>query len=213
MVYFRTLFIFGIILLLFESGCREKPVPKPHGYYRIGFPEKSYRMLDSIFPYKFEVPGYARIIHDPDSPDQPNWINVQVPANKAEIHISYYPVDNRKVADNKIQGNERGKPKHLARLIEDSRKFVYEHTIKADAINEQVFMNPANKVYGTVYFIEGNAASPLQFYLTDSISNFLRGALYIREVPNIDSLRPVIEFLKTDIIRLMESTSWKNENN
>ena len=69
-------------------------------------------------------------------------------------------------------------------------------------------MNPANQVYGLIYKIEGNAASPMQFFLTDSTHHFLRGALYIREVPNIDSLKPVIDFLEIDIIRLIETTSW-----
>ena len=92
--------------------------------------------------------------------------------------------------------------------MEESRTLAYKHTIKADAIQEQVFMNPANRVYGLIYKIEGNAASPMQFFLTDSTSHFLRGALYIREVPNIDSLKPVIDFLEIDIIRLIETTSW-----
>jgi gliding motility-associated lipoprotein GldD len=196
--------------LLLTGSCRERPVPKPHGFFRIAFPEKSYRMMDSIFPYRFEIPTYAKIIHDPQSPGEPNWINIEVSDNKAEIHISYYKVEsNRNSGSTGFTGSHE-KSKKLAQLIEDSRKFVYKHTIKADAINEQVFLNRGNNVFGTIYLIEGNAASPLQFYLTDSTANFLRGALYIREVPNIDSLKPVIEFLKVDIIRLIESTSWKN---
>jgi len=192
--------------------CGKKPVPKPNGYFRITFPEKSYRPFDSIFPYRFEIPVYSKIIHDPHSPDEQNWINIQIRENKADIHISYYRISNRgKALPHFTAGNSGGKKeKNLAELMEDSREFVYKHTIKADAIDEQVFMNPDKKVYGILYYIGGNAASPMQFFLTDSTSNFLRGALYLREVPNIDSLRPVIEFLKPDMIRLIESTSWKN---
>jgi gliding motility-associated lipoprotein GldD len=94
--------------------------------------------------------------------------------------------------------------------MEDSRTLAYKHSIKADAINERIFVNPQKKVYGTIYLIDGNAASPVQFYLTDSAQNFLRGALYIREVPNIDSLRPVIDFLTPDVIRLIETTKWSH---
>jgi gliding motility-associated lipoprotein GldD len=85
----------------------------------------------------------------------------------------------------------------------------YKHSEKASSIEEQIFINPINKVYGTLYTIRGNAASPMQFYLTDSITNFLRGALYIKEVPNADSLRPVIKFLSEDVLQLVESTKWK----
>jgi gliding motility-associated lipoprotein GldD len=99
--------------------------------------------------------------------------------------------------------------KDLAQLLEDSHTLAYNHAIRADAINEKIYVNPQKKVYGTIYMIDGNAASPLQFYLTDSTNNFLRGALYFREVPNIDSLRPVIDFLTPDIIRLIETTEWK----
>nr|MBD3622879.1 gliding motility lipoprotein GldD [Sunxiuqinia sp.] len=92
--------------------------------------------------------------------------------------------------------------------MEESRRLAYDHSIKADAIEERVFVNPDKDVYGTIYYIEGNAASPIQFYLTDSTRHFLRGALYIREIPNIDSIRPVIDFLRPDIIHLIETTSW-----
>ncbi len=179
MSFFRFSLIAPVVFLLINTGCGDKPVPKPHGYVRISFPEKSYKMIDSIFPYRFEIPDYAGIIQDPESPGEPNWINIQVPANKAEIHISYYGVDNRQIPGRVNPTVESGKLKNLARLIEDSREFVYKHTVKADAINEQIFLNPAKKMFGTMYFIEGNAASPVQFYLTDSTTNFLQGcALY-----------------------------------
>ncbi len=96
----------------------------------------------------------------------------------------------------------------LNQFLEETRKLAYKHTIKADAIEEQVFMNPSKDVYGLIYRINGNAASPMQFYLTDSTSHFLRGALYIRQVPNIDSIQPVLNFLEPDIIHLIETTTW-----
>ncbi len=186
-----------IILFLFLTAllfsCSGKYTPKPRGYFRISFPEKTYTPLDSAgLPYSFDIPTYAKVCPDADKTAEPFWINISVPANNAEIHISY-----KKVANN------------LKQLTEDSHTLAYKHTVKASAIDEQLFVNPQNKVFGTIYFIDGNAASPIQFFLTDSTRHFLRGALYIREVPNIDSVRPVIDFLKPDIIRLIESTQWK----
>lgn len=184
-----------ILLIVFlATSCKQDYIPKPHGYFRIEFREKTYHQLDSTaLPYKFDIPGYSKAAPDKDRLAEPYWINLKIPAHKAEVHISY----------KKVQNN-------LDKLTEDSRSLAYKHTIKADAINERIFVNPAKKVYGTIYMIEGNAASPLQFYLTDSTHNFLRGALYIREVPNIDSLRPVIDFLTPDVIRLIETTEWRN---
>lgn len=183
---------FALSFLLFVS-CREKFVPKPRGYFRISFLKKSYHRLDSVgLPYSFDIPDYSKIVPDNDRIVEPYWVNLEIPDHKAEVHISYKKVDN-----------------NLAELTEDSYKLAYKHTIKADAINEKIFTNPKKKVYGTIYEIEGNAASPLQFYLTDSTKNFLRGALYIREIPNIDSLRPVIDYLTPDVMRMIETTEWK----
>jgi len=188
----------AIIPILMLFGCHEKYTPKPREFFRIDFPEKKYHQIKQGFPYQFDIPDYAKIESDDDNPDQPNWINISVPANKAEIHISYYDLTKTEDSPRVL----------LNKFMEDTRTLAYKHTIKADAIEEQVFMNPEKKVYGLIYKIEGNAASPMQFFLTDSTNHFLRGALYIREVPNIDSLKPVIDFLEPDVIRLIESTTW-----
>lgn len=188
----KPLIIFFSVFLLVTISCKKDYTPKPRGYYRISFQEKTYHQLYSAtFPYRFEIPEYSRIVPDDESNAEPFWVNLQIPAHKAELHISYKKVDN-----------------NLAKLTEDSRSLAYKHSQKADAIDERVFINPAKKVYGTIYLIDGNAASPLQFYVTDSTKNFIRGALYIREVPNIDSIRPVIDFLTPDIIHLIETTEW-----
>jgi gliding motility-associated lipoprotein GldD len=189
-----------IYLLIFFTLLNCKPVytPKPRGFFRIDFPEKKYVEMDMGFPYKFHIPDYAKIKPDPENMDKENWINVSVPQNRAEIHISYYDLyknyDSRKLL--------------LSKLIEETRTLAYKHSIKANSINEQIYMNPGEKVYGTVYRIGGNAASPMQFFLTDSVTHFLRGALYIRATPNTDSLKPVIDFLENDVIRLIETTTW-----
>jgi len=190
--------LFVLIVIIAFLGCSEKYTPKPRGYFRIDFPQKKYHPMQKNLPYHFEIPDYAQILPDRLNPDHPDWINVWDPKNKAEVHISYYSLD---------KNRQKGK-KELSEFIEESRRLAYKHTVKADAINEQIYINPVNKVYGTVYKIEGNAASPMQFYLTDSTRNFLRGAFYIREVPNIDSLKPVINFIEPDIIHMIETTTW-----
>lgn len=197
MGFLRYILLTTISVLLFFA-CKEKYTPKPRQFFRIDFPEKTYHQLQSGFPYQFDVPDYSKIVADEDNPDQPNWINISVPANKAELHISYYDIKNQSTPSRVL----------LNKFMEDTRALAYKHSQKADAIKEKVFMNPTNNVYGLIYKIEGNAASPMQFFLTDSTSHFLRGALYIREVPNIDSLKPVIDFLEADVVRLIETTTW-----
>ena len=118
-------------------------------------------------------------------------MNIYFPSYKATLHISYKEVKN-----------------NLFILTEESNKLAYDHSIKASSIEEKIFLKPAKSVYGTIYFIGGNAASPLQFFLTDSTHNFLRGSIYINATPNIDSLKPVIEFITRDVIHLIETFEW-----
>ena len=188
-----------LLFFLLLAGCNEHYTPKPRGFFRIDFPDKTYSVIKGDYPYSFDVPDYSVIEKDNKNPDEPNWINIAVPANKAELHISFY----------NLKSKAKPPRQMLYELMEETRSLAYKHTIKADAIDEKIFVNPKAKVYGTIYNIKGNAASPMQFFLTDSTTHFLRGALYIREVPNADSLRPVIDFLEPDIIRLIETTNWK----
>jgi len=186
------------LFLLVIFSCKEKYTPKPYAYFRIDFPKKQYHALPNKFPYQFQIPDYSKITKDPSNPDKNNWINIEVPANKAEIHLSYYNLENGIKSSNFF----------LAQLVEESRSLAYKHSEKANAIGEQLFINPEKNVFGTVYKIKGNTASSMQFFLTDSTKHFLRGALYISATPNIDSLKPVIEFLETDVVKLIETTSW-----
>ena len=143
-------------------------------------------------PYNFEIPVYSNPGYDSTNLNQPFWTTIEVPSNHAQIHLSYKKIN-----------------KNLGTYIEESRTLAYKHSRKASSIVEQLFINRSKRVYGTIYTINGNAASPMQFYLTDSVSHFLRGSLYIKEVPNADSLQPVINFLNQDMMRLIESTEWK----
>lgn len=185
--------IYSLLFIICLFACRKEQTPKPRGYYRIAFPNKEYRLLNKPLSYDFRIPVYATVTPDLLNPDQKEWITVEIPGNHAQIHISYKKVDH-----------------NLSRLIEESRSLVYKHSQKASSIEEQVFVHPAKNIYGMLYTLKGNAASPMQFYLTDSINHFLRGALYIKEIPNYDSLRPVIKFLSEDVIQMIESTEWKD---
>jgi len=87
---------------------------------------------------------------------------------------------------------------------------VKNHIIKADAINEISFSKPENKVYGILYDLKGNTATAVQFFLTDSLKHFLRGSLYFSAEPNSDSLAPVIEFFRDDIVHMIETLNWED---
>jgi len=183
--------VFIIIASIILSGCKRKYTPKPRGYFRIDLPEKEYKQLDTVFPYKFKYPRYAKIVNASSVDSEKYWINIEYPDLNGKIHISYKEVNN-----------------NINKIIEDSRKLAYKHSIKANAISETMYANPQKKVYGILYEIEGNAASSVQFFLTDSVEHYLRGALYFNAEPEKDSLAPVINYVKEDINVLIESFEW-----
>ena len=186
------LFLFFPILIL-AASCGGSYVPKPRGYYRIDLPKTEYKVFDTSFPFTFEYPVYAKILRDSSSLSEPYWINIAYKPFHAQLHISYKPIRN-----------------NLKTFLEDARTLVNKHIPKANSINQREFVNEKDKVYGLVYDIRGSeAASVCQFYLTDSVSNFVRGALYFNLAPNNDSLSPVIDFLKQDIVKMINTFRWK----
>ena len=183
-----------ILTLIFSlTCCRESKVPKPRGFFRIDLPAKNYRLYDTVCPFIFEYPSYGRISYDVGKISEPCWLNIEFPNFRSKIHISYKNINN-----------------NLESILKESYNLVYSHSIKADAITEQPWLNDEKKVYGILYDIKGNAASSLQFFLTDSSRHFLRGALYFSTQPNEDSLAPVIQFFRDDIVHLVETFRWKN---
>jgi len=184
-----------IIFLAVIISCSETYTPKPRGYFRITLPEKEYQKFENEGPYSFEIPKYSFVQVYSKKSTEKWWLNIVLPSMKGKIHISYIKINN-----------------NLNKFIEDSRSLAYKHTVKADAINEEVFVNKDENVYGVLYDIKGNVASSYQFFVTDSTNHFLRGALYFNVYPNKDSLAPVLNFVKKDIINLMETVKWKKIN-
>ncbi len=172
--------------------------PKPRSFPRIDFPEKSYQTFDEDYcNFTFEYPTYAKIEQDTDFFDGKSkhecWFDIVIPELNGKIHCSYYPIETDTSFD---------------KLMTDAFKLANEHTVKAEYIDEFIVQKP-NGVSGFIFEIDGPVASPFQFFLTDSTDHFLRGAIYIRDKANPDSLKPVYEYLKMDASMLVNSFEWK----
>jgi gliding motility-associated lipoprotein GldD len=185
-------------------SCRDVAVPKPRGFFRIDLPQRQYLVFnDSLskirtMPFTFEYPSYGHLSfqaeNNPENKTESGWFNIEFPAYRAQIYLTYKDINN-----------------DLNSLLEQTYKInVRYHITKADAINEQVISNHEKKVYGILYDLKGNTASSVQFYVTDSLNHYLRGSLYFDAEPNADSLAPVIDFFREDIIHLIETLKWKN---
>ena len=186
---FRYTILFVLIMTL---SCDRSYTPKPSGYMRIDYPEKSYKLYTGEAFYQFEIPEYAHVEADRSRGAEQGWINVVIPQLNGKIHLSYKAVND-----------------NLDLFITDSRTLVYKHTVKAQGIEESPFIQRDQRRFGMVYDLKGDVASAVQFFVTDSTHHFLRGSLYFNCPPNRDSLNPVIEFLREDIMHMIETTSWK----
>ena len=181
------------LVIAFSCDRQPNPLPKPRGYFRIDLPEKAYVKVDTIEKYSFECPEYAYITHDRYSPNEKNWVNIEMPQFKGSIHLTHKPVD----------GN-------LADYLEDVHTMVTKHLQKANGVRDSLIFNEEHNVYGLFIEMDGKGvATPMQFYLTDSTRNFVRGALYFNFKPDNDSMQPVINFIRDDIDHLINTFEWK----
>lgn len=191
----RRHFLHLCILLLLASCNNDDYSPKPRAYHRIEFPLKSFEAINiSGCPFVFEKPTYSTITDDLSGSARSCWKNIVFKNFNAQLHLSYYLISPNST---------------LEQLTEDARSFVFKHTTKASAIDQQSISYPEHNVSGLIYNIQGNTASNFQFYATDSKKNYLRGALYFYEKPNLDSIQPVLDFLKSDIQHLISTIRWK----
>lgn len=182
----------GVLVgMLFVVSCRKTGYPKPYGYFRVDLPKNTYVRIDTLLPYSFDISSHAQITFK-NEPQEKYWIDIVYPGLNAAIHCSYKEVKDK-----------------LYDLSEDAHRSVYKHLVRADDIQERFFSNPEQDVYGIYYDLQGDVASVAQFTLTDSTRHFFRGAVYFNHVPNKDSIAPMADFIKKDVIRLMESFSWK----
>jgi gliding motility-associated lipoprotein GldD len=189
---------FVVVFCSFIFSCEEVYTPKPRAYFRIDLPEKSYRLYTSDnCPFQFEYPAYATVHQDTsffnEQTENPCWLNIDFESLGGMIHISYKPITTEQTFN---------------KLREDAHKLTFKHTIRADYIEES-FIKNKNGVSGMLYDVGGNAASNIQFYLSDSTTHYLRGALYFNAVPNADSIQPVVNFVREDMVRFIESFRWR----
>jgi gliding motility-associated lipoprotein GldD len=187
------------LAFLLIISCNSPYTAKPRGYYKIEFPQHQYQQFNEPgFPYSFEYPTYAKILRDTtffeDKPENPYWINVDFPRFNARIYMSY-----KEIGKNSFD-----------KLKEDAYKMSYKHTYKATSIEDTAFKTPLG-VSGIFFTVGGNAATAKQFFASDSVKHFLRGALYFDTAPNEDSLGIVNNFLQEDMKHLINTLQWKNK--
>ncbi|WP_333599547.1 gliding motility lipoprotein GldD [Flavobacterium sp.] len=177
-----------VILLIFANSCKDDVLPKPASQLRLDYPVAKYASFSNHCPFEFDMNEDAVIKEDKNC-----GFSIHYPKMKATIYLTYKTVNN-----------------DISFLLKDAQNLTYKlHTLKADAIIEQPFVNPNKKVYGMFYDVTGNAATNSLFYATDSIKHFVTGSVYFYAKPNYDSILPAESYVKNDLQHLMETLKWK----
>ena len=188
------------ILITFVLACQENYTPKRNGYFRIDFPtQRTYTEFNSTTcPFSFEYPVYGKIQKDSSNlqelHEHPCWFNIIFPEYKAKIYLSYTAINTNNTLD---------------KLVKDSYKLTFKHTVKADYIDETNVIGNHPHVSGVLYDVGGNAASAVQFFITDSVHHFLRGSLYFYASPNADSIAPAVDYFRKDVEHIIKTIAWK----
>lgn len=198
-VKYRLMLCLCLCSFLLINACRDSSFqPKPRTYPRIVYPVGTLvKYFNSDCPFVFEYKSYSTIEKDSlyfgEKIQHDCWFNLHISSLNAFVYCSYYQINNQ---DN------------LTKYISDSYRLAREHQKKANYIDEFP-LNKKGDVFGMIYNIEGPVASSFQFYLTDSTDHFFRGSLYFNSTVNQpDSLQPIVEFVKKDLMELINSFEW-----
>ena len=174
-------------------SCSGNYTPKPRGFLRIEPASAQYMVLDEKeLPYSFSV-SMQTTIELPLAGSSEGWININYPIFNAKIYCNY-----NSITAKTLNGN-----------IEECLKLT-ERAARNDAvITKRAYENKYNSVYGILFLVDGESASPIQFMLTDSVTHFFRGALYYKYKSSADSIAPVTDYIRKDIEEIIQTFHWK----
>ncbi|CAN5270878.1 hypothetical protein BH09BAC2_BH09BAC2_01680 [soil metagenome] len=204
-----------IATVFFIFSCNSDYTSKKRGYFKIDFPPREYvQFNDSAFPFSFEYPKYATIAKDTSyfdsSSSNPYWFNVVFPQFNGKIYVSYKRIGGKSIY--KVKKDNRyidsAGINNFENMVADAYKITFKNQVKAYSIEDSLMHTPHN-LTGVFFNVTGNVATANQFFLSDTTRNFLRGALYFDATPNEDSLQIVNNFLRQDMLHMINTLKWR----
>ncbi len=173
-------------------ACQQVDVPKPKAFLRLEYPKANYKTIETPLPFSFKK-NKLSTVETIKKNNSPLGLNLNYNTLNATVYLTYGAVDN-----------------NLNTFISDAGSITQKHAQMAREVSERSFENEQTKVYGKLYELRGPVASQIQFHVSDREKHFLSGALYFKTRPNYDSILPAVDYVKKDIVMLMESLRWKN---
>jgi len=218
MRFYKLLFIFLLGNFILLSSCNSPYVSKKRGYYQLDFPKRAYQLFDEPgFPYSFEYPTYATIVQDStyfdNNPENNYWRNIDFPQFNGKIFLSYKIIGGKalyKIKQSNGIYKDSSSTNIFDKMVADAFTLTNKNDVISSSIKDSLIETP-NGISGVFFKVGGNAATAKQFFLTDSVKHFIRGALYFNVTPNADSLKPVHDFLQVDMDHIISTFKWKNQ--
>jgi gliding motility-associated lipoprotein GldD len=207
-----------VLCICFFAACNSTYTSKKRGYFQIPLPQRAYRVFDDpALPYRFEYPVYARVIQDTtyfdNNPENSFWRNIDFPQFKGRIFLSYKIIGGQSLLKIK-QANGVYKDSMginvFDKMVDDAFTLTNKNNVVAQSITDSLIVTKKG-VSGVFFKVGGDAATAKQFFLTDSVRHFIRGALYFDVTPNADSLKPVQDFLQADLEHIINTFEWRSK--
>lgn len=179
-------------LLLTLTACEdETPIPKPPAFLRSELPDHSYKTYLDSCNYSFELSELYSVEKAPGDENSQCHRRIQLGPMNGTIYFRYWDMN-----------------ESLAYYINNANDEVDMHKTKASNIIDKTIMRPEDRVFGTIFRLEGDVATPFQFYLTDSTDHFVYAEVLFNFAPNYDSLLPTLDYLQVDLEKIMETFQW-----
>jgi gliding motility-associated lipoprotein GldD len=184
-----------ILYLCLISACNDSYLPKPVAYHKIEIANPNYIGLNLDFPYSFEYNSLAKPLPYQSAQSEPYWLDLHYDDFDASVQITYKSLNRD---ENKLR-----------EIITDAFRLASKHQVRAYSIQETIIKTPLGYT-GVLAEISGEVPSQFQFFSTDSSTHFIRGALYFNTATKNDSLAPIIEYIKRDMVHMLNTLEWKN---
>jgi len=183
------------ICFIFILGCDNYLMPKQSAFLRLDYSNPQYEQINNNeFPFLFETNNILSNISDINISNESIDFILKYDELNAQVNFQYKNIDSKETLDT---------------YILDLKKTIETHSIMANTVRIRDYVLEENDIYGRIFDLSGNVASPYQFYLTDNKNSIISGFVYFNIKPNYDSILPAINYIENDMINLIESFSWK----
>lgn len=186
----KTLFVPVALVLLFS--CEEEIyIPKPPTYLRLELPDHTYTNYKDSCQYSFDLATIYSVENAPGTEESSCHRRIKLGPLNGTVFLRYWDMT-----------------EPLAYYVNNANDEIDRHKGKASDVKDKLVIREKDDIYGIIFQLEGDVATPFQFYLTDSTDRFAYGEVLFNFAPNYDSLKPTLDYLRQDLDQLLETFKW-----